>query len=70
MKNNVVLYGIDFNRRVRFCEEMEKLIRNPNYLNRICFSDETSFSLKEYENRHPSRYSSERTLLRDEQVNV
>lgn len=50
------LYGQDFNRRLDFCEEMEIMIRDTNFSKTICFSDEATFHLNGYVNRHNLRY--------------
>lgn len=50
----------DPDRRLQFCETMEHLIATqPNYLYRICFSDEASFFVNGSVNRHNCRYWSD-----------
>lgn len=46
----------DFGKRLDFCELMEPKIRDPNFLKNICFSDESTFHLTGYVNRHNCRY--------------
>lgn len=46
----------DYGRRLDFCELMETFTRDPNFLKRICFSDESTFHLTGYVNRHNCRY--------------
>lgn len=46
----------DYIKRLDFCELMEKKIRDPNFLRRVCFSDESTFHLTGYVNRHNCRY--------------
>lgn len=50
------LGGEDFNRRLDFCEVMEEMIRDPIFKSHICFSDEATFHLNGYVNRHNLRY--------------
>lgn len=50
----------DFDRRTEFCEIMtERIDQNPNFLNSIVFSDESTFCLNGHVNRHNSRYWSD-----------
>lgn len=46
----------DFEKRHDFCEIMERKIRDPDFLKRVCFSDESTFHLTGYVNRHNCRY--------------
>lgn len=46
----------DFGKRLDFCESMEQKIRDPNFLKNVCFSDESTFHLTGYVNRHNCRY--------------
>lgn len=46
----------DFDKRLDFCELMDERIRDPNFLKNICFSDESTFHLNGYVNRHNCRY--------------
>lgn len=46
----------DFNKRLDFCELMERKIRDPDFLKKVCFSDESTFHLNGYVNRHNCRY--------------
>lgn len=46
----------DFEKRQDFCELMDQRIRNPNFLKNVCFSDESTFHLTGYVNRHNCRY--------------
>lgn len=46
----------DFGKRMDFCELMEIAVRNPNFLRNVCFSDESTFHLTGYVNRHNCRY--------------
>lgn len=46
----------DFEKREDFCEMMELLIRNDDIAKNICFSDESTFFLNGYVNRHNMRY--------------
>lgn len=46
----------DFNKRLDFCETMDEKIRDPNFLKNVCFSDESTFHLTGYVNRHNCRY--------------
>lgn len=46
----------DYGLRLDFCEEMENLMRDPNFLKNICFTDESTFHLNGYVNRHNCRY--------------
>lgn len=50
------LSGTDFGKRMDFCELMEEKIRDPNFLKKVCFSDESTFHLTGYVNRHNCRY--------------
>lgn len=47
----------DFDRRVEFCDiMMQKIDENPEFINRIVFSDEATFVLDGTVNRHNSQY--------------
>lgn len=46
----------DFGKRLDFCEMMDLKLRDPNFLKNICFSDESTFHLTGYVNRHNCRY--------------
>lgn len=46
----------DYGKRLDFCESMEQKIRDPNFLKKVCFSDESTFHLTGYVNRHNCRY--------------
>lgn len=46
----------DFIKRLDFCELMDRKIRDPEFLKNICFSDESTFHLTGYVNRHNCRY--------------
>lgn len=46
----------DFQKRMDFCEFMEPRTRNLDFLKNICFSDECTFFLNGYVNRHNMRY--------------
>lgn len=47
----------DWDRRMEFCEiMMKKCDEDPNFLNSIVFSDEATFTLNGYVNRHNCRY--------------
>lgn len=47
----------DFDRRIEFCEQMTGMINNNNeILKNTCFSDECTFYLNGFVNRHNSRY--------------
>lgn len=47
----------DYDRRIQFCEEItRKITDNPNLLKNICFSDESTFFLNGFVNRHNCRY--------------
>lgn len=46
----------DFGKRLDFCEMMDVKLRDPNFLKNICFSDESTFHLTGYVNRHNCRY--------------
>ncbi len=46
----------DFQLRMDFCETMELSIRNNDFVTNICFSDESTFFLNGYVNRHNMRY--------------
>lgn len=47
----------DYDRRLEFCEEMETMINGEaDLLDRICFSDESTFFLNGLVNRHNCRY--------------
>lgn len=49
----------DFAKRADFCVEIERRMRDANFLNHICFSDESTFHLTGYVNRHNCRYWSQ-----------
>lgn len=46
----------DYVKRLDFCEEMELCMRDPNFLKTVCFTDESTFHLNGYVNRHNCRY--------------
>jgi len=47
----------DYDRRIQFCELMtERINAQPNFLKNICFSDEASFFLNGFVNKHNCRY--------------
>lgn len=46
----------DFVKRLDFCELMERLMRDPDFLSNVCFSDESTFHVNGYVNRHNCRY--------------
>lgn len=46
----------DYGKRLDFCELMERRVRDPNFLRTVCFSDESTFHLTGYVNRHNCRY--------------
>lgn len=46
----------DFEKRLDFCEMMETLIRDNDFARKVCFSDESTFHLSGYVNRHNMRY--------------
>lgn len=46
----------DYERRMDFCELIEMQMREPHFVNNICFSDECTFHLSGYVNRHNMRY--------------
>ena len=47
----------DCDRRIQFCEEMsQKITEDPNLLKNICFSDESTFFLNGFVNKHNCRY--------------
>lgn len=50
------LKDADFGNRLDFCETMEERVRDPNFLKNVCFSDESTFHLTGYVNRHNCRY--------------
>lgn len=50
------LSGGDFDKRLDFCELMERNTRDPDFLSNVCFSDESTFHLSGYVNRHNCRY--------------
>ncbi|ENN73482.1 hypothetical protein YQE_09907, partial [Dendroctonus ponderosae] len=51
------LHGDDFQIRVIFCQwAHERIELNPNFLNRVCFSDECSFTNYGAVNRHNMHY--------------
>ncbi|KAG4070734.1 hypothetical protein HA402_011369 [Bradysia odoriphaga] len=49
----------DYAKRLEFCEWMDYKIRDLEFLKNICFSDESTFHLTGYVNRHNCRYWSE-----------
>lgn len=49
----------DYGKRLDFCELMDHKIRDPTFLKNTCFSDESTFHLTGYVNRHNCRYWSE-----------
>lgn len=53
------LNAADFVKRHDFCELMEQRVRVPNFLKNVCFSDESTFHLTGYVNRHNCRYWSD-----------
>lgn len=51
------LVADDFDRRLQFCEIMRNAFgQNPDFVNNILFSDEATFMLNGYVNRHNCRY--------------
>ncbi|KAG4067602.1 hypothetical protein HA402_005374 [Bradysia odoriphaga] len=46
----------DYGHRHDFCEEMDMKMRHPDWLKKVCFSDESTFHLTGYVNRHNCRY--------------
>ncbi|KAJ6642846.1 hypothetical protein Bhyg_07800, partial [Pseudolycoriella hygida] len=46
----------DYGKRLDFCEFMERKVRDSNFLKTVCFSDESTFHLTGYVNRHNCRY--------------
>lgn len=46
----------DYEKRLDFCELMDTRIRDPDFLKKVCFSDESTFHLNGYVNRHNCRY--------------
>lgn len=56
MKLTQELKESDFEKRLEFCEWMDMMIRDPNFLKNVCFSDESTFHLNGYVNRHNCRY--------------
>lgn len=46
----------DFDLRSDFCEAMEIRLRDPDFLKKVCFSDEATFHLSGYVNTHNCRY--------------
>lgn len=46
----------DYGKRLDFCDVMERKMRDPNFLKKVCFSDESTFHLTGYVNRHNCRY--------------
>lgn len=46
----------DYGKRLDFCELMERRIRDENFLKTVCFSDESTFHLNGYVNRHNCRF--------------
>lgn len=50
------LLETDYGKRLDFCELMEQKTRDPNFLRTVCFSDESTFHLTGYVNRHNCRY--------------
>jgi len=50
------LFPRDLNSRIEFCENMmDRIHRNPNFLRYICFSDESTFYVKNNPNRQNDR---------------
>lgn len=56
MKLTQELSEDDYLKRLDFCEFMEQRIREPKFLENVCFSDESTFHLNGYVNRHNFRY--------------
>jgi len=50
------LQETDYAKRLDFCELMERATRDPNIMKTICFTDESTFHLTGYVNRHNCRY--------------
>lgn len=50
------LVEADYWKRLDFCELMDHCLRAPNYLKNVCFTDESTFHLNGYVNRHNCRY--------------
>ncbi|RZC32365.1 hypothetical protein BDFB_007820, partial [Asbolus verrucosus] len=51
----------DFDRRIEFCETMmHRINQDGNFINRVLFSDESTFCLNGHVNRHNCRYWSDR----------
>lgn len=46
----------DCGKRLDFCELMDEKVRDPDFLKKVCFSDESTFHLTGYVNRHNCRY--------------
>lgn len=46
----------DYVKRHDFCNLMEQRTRDPNFLTNVCFTDESTFHLTGYVNRHNCRY--------------
>ncbi|EFN85917.1 hypothetical protein EAI_03765, partial [Harpegnathos saltator] len=50
----------DFDRRIEFSElMMERIDEDPNYLSNIVFSEEATFQLNDYVNRHNCKFWSD-----------
>lgn len=49
----------DYGLRMDFCEEMELRLRDADFLGKVCFSDESTFHISGYVNRHNCRYWSQ-----------
>lgn len=58
----------DFGHRLDFCEEFEIKMRDPDFLKKVCWSDESTFHLSGYVNRHNCRYWSNENphIIREE----
>lgn len=50
------LVEADYWKRLDFCELMDHSLRAPNFLRHVCFTDESTFHLNGYVNRHNCRY--------------
>ena len=47
----------DFDRRIQFCEDMsQKITDDPNLVKNICFTDESTYFLNGFVNKHNCRY--------------
>lgn len=56
VKLTQALKETDYWKHQDFCELMDHSIRDPNFLRNICFTDESTFHLNGYVNRHNCRY--------------